>query len=102
MRPWSQVRRLIIKGTRMILFIVDRYSDLRHGSGFEPPPSKRVDGNFIEDPITGALCHHRIGDFAARSIDSHDAITASGDIRALCLVWILWQVSAQWHGLGNR
>ncbi len=56
----------------MISFIVDRHSDLRHGSGFEPPPSKRVDGNFIEDPITGALCHHRIGDFAARSIDSHD------------------------------
>ena len=86
----------------MILFIIHRYSDLRHGSGFEPPPSKRVDGNFIEDPITGALCHHRIGDFAARSIDSYDANTASGDIGALCLVRILGQRSAQCHGLGSR
>ena len=86
----------------MISFIVDRYSDLRHGSGFESPPSKRVDGNFIEDPIPGALRHHRIGDFAARSINSHNANTASSDIGTLGLVWILGQRSAHCHGLGSR
>ena len=86
----------------MISFIIDRHSDLRHSSGFESPPSKRVGGNFIEHRITGALRHDRVCNLPARSIDSHDANTASSDIGTLRLVWILGQRSAHCHGLGSR
>src|SRR5205807_827308 len=82
--------------------IIVRHSDMRHNSGFESPPSKRFGGNFIKHRITGALSHDRISDFAAPSIDSHDANTASSDIGALRLVWVLRQRSAHSHGLCSR
>jgi hypothetical protein len=88
MRPLSQPLRLIIK-RNVISFINDRHSDMRHSSGFESPLSKRFGGNFIKHRITGALSHDCISHFAAPSIDSHEANTASSDIGALGLVRIL-------------
>ena len=86
----------------MISFIIDRHSDLRHSSGFESPPSKRVGGNVVEDRITGALRHDRVRNLPARTIDCHDANTVSSDFGALRLIWILGQRSAHCHGLGSR
>src|SRR6266480_1375825 len=82
-------------------FIADRHSDLRNTSGFEPPPSKRLGGHFIENCATGALHHHHIRNLAACSVDNHDANTASSNIGVLCLVWILGQGSTHCHGLGS-
>ena len=89
-------------GTNAISFISDRHSDLRDTSGFEPPPSKGLGGNFIKNRVTGALRHHGIRDFPGHSIDNHDANTASSNIGVLCLVWILGQGSTHCHGLGSR
>src|SRR5204863_5474546 len=79
------------KQTKAISLISDRHSDLRDTSRFEPPSSKRLSGHFIEDRVTGALCHHRVGNFAAAGVDNHRTNTASINIRAFCLVWIFWQ-----------
>ena len=86
----------------MISFIIDRDPNLRHSSGFESTPSKRVGGNLIEHRITRALRHHRVRNLPARTIDSHDANTASSDIGALRLVWVLGQRSVHCHSLGSR
>src|SRR6266513_5012442 len=74
-----------------ISFIGNRYANLRDTSGFETPPSKRVGGNFVQDAITGALRHRRLGNRAARNVDKHQADAASGNIGVLCFVWIFGQ-----------
>ena len=57
-----------------ISFIGNRHANLRDTSGFETPPSKRVGGNFVQDAITGALRHRRLGNRAARNVDKLSAL----------------------------
>ena len=110
MWPWLQVRLraagtlpvLLTEKANAISFIRDRHPDLRYTSGFEPPSSKRLGGNLIEDRVARALRHHRIRHLPARSIDNHDANTISSNIGMFCLVWVLGQRSAHCHSLGSR
>ena len=73
---------------KISFFIADWHSDLRHRSGFEPPLSKSIDRGFIENRITGALLHGRIGHFADRGINRHNANPAASDMGVLRLVGV--------------
>src|SRR5437667_12090324 len=89
-------------GLNAISLIRDRHSDLRDASRFEPPPSKRLRGNFVENRVTSALRHHPVGNLSASSVHKHRTDTTSSNIGALFLVRILRQRCAYRRGLGSR
>ena len=76
--------KLARRKNKISFFIGDWHSDLRHRSGFEPPPSKSIGRGFIENRITGALLHGRIAHFAARGINRHNANTTAVSPRPNC------------------
>ena len=83
-------------------FVADRHSDPRHRSGFEPPLSKSFGRAFIENRITAALLHGRIGYFAARGINRHNANPVTGDMVVLRLVGVHGERAANDHRFCRR
>ena len=75
----------------------DRHSNLRHCSGFEPPPAKSISRAFIENLISCAFHHHRVGNFAGRGINRHNANAAGSDVGALCFVGVIGTRGANGH-----
>jgi hypothetical protein len=80
-------------------FIADRYPNLRHCSGFEPPLSKRIGCDLIENPIACALLHDRTRNVAARSINGHETNAAPSDMGPSRLVGVIRYRGAHCQGL---
>jgi len=83
-------------------FVADRHSDLRYRSGFEPPLSKSIGRALIENRITAALLHGRIGYFAARGINRYNANPVAGDMVVLRLVGVHGERAANDHSFCRR
>src|SRR5260370_31878283 len=80
-------------------FIADRYPNLRHCSGFEPPLLKRIGCDLIENPIACTLLHHGTRNVAARGINGHDTNAAPSDMGPSRLVGVIRYRGAHCHGL---
>src|SRR5882724_405920 len=79
--------------------IADRYPNPRHCSGFEPPLSKRLGCDLIENPIACALLHDRTGNVAAGGINGHETNAAPSDMGPSRLVGVIRYRGAHCHGL---